>query len=87
MIEELKNKGYIVNEATGLDWSYHKGNKEVHVAGQGSVLNEMAKSIPSGVEYMIIRDFKDEKEYEFSVIVKEDDKYYFVTDSPGTIKE
>jgi len=87
MIEELKNRGYIVNEATGLDWSYHKGNKEVHVAGKGSVLNEMAELFPNDTEYMIIRDYKDDNEYEFSVIVKEDDKYYFVTDSPGTIKE
>ena len=88
MKELFENKGYIVNDAVGLDWSYHKGTKEVQVAGKGKALNESVNILPEGTEYMVVRDFKDDKEYEFSIIVKDtDDKYFFVTDAPGTIVE
>lgn len=80
MKEKLINKGYILNEATGLDWEMHKETKEINVTGKGPVLNEMFKVIPKGKEYMIIQDSKSDKEYEFSIIIKDEDKIYFVTD-------
>lgn len=88
MKEKLLENNYIVNSATGMDWNLHRGRTEVLTAGKDKILNEMSKLIPEGTEYMIIKDTKTDKEYEYSIIVKSEDKYFFVTDAyPKTIKE
>lgn len=85
MKEKLIEKGYIVNDSNGLDWVMHKSNKEVKVSGIGAKLNNMFDYIPDGKEYMVIRDFRDDKEYEFSIILKDEDDYLFITDAGSFI--
>ena len=87
MIEKLQSKGYIINESNGLDWLMHKDTKEVRTTGKGEVLNEMFKVIPKNKEYMVVQDYKDDKGYEFSIIIKDEDKIYFVTDDGTFHKE
>lgn len=82
-MNELEEKGFIVTKAAGTDWYMHKDTKTVKNTSNGEVLNEMFKYLPEDKEYMVIRDYKrDENEYEFSIILKDGNKYYFITDVP-----
>lgn len=76
-------KNYIVTDATGADWFMHKQTKEVYKGKQS--INELTKLINDNDEYMIVRDYKDEKECEFSILVKHEDDYYFVTNTKNFI--
>lgn len=75
-IKELD--GCIVNEASGTDWYMHKQTKEIKKGGAG---RKILKLLPKESQYMIISEIKSDKESEFSIIVKHEDKYYFITES------
>lgn len=81
MKEKLLKEGYIVNESNGLDWEMHKDTKDVMKTSKLDKSNEMFKYIPEDKEYMIVRNFSNNNEYEFSIILKDEGEYYFITDA------
>ena len=81
MKDKLLKEGYIVNESNGLDWEMHKDTKDVLKTVKTNDANTMFKYIPEDKEYMVIRNYKSDNEYEYSIIVKDEDEYYFVTDA------
>ena len=59
----------------------HKDTKDVFKTSKTDKSNKMFKYIPEEKEYMVIRNHVDDNEYEFSIIVKDENEYYFVTDT------
>lgn len=87
-MNKLQEKGYIVNDADGLDWAMHQDTKKVLITDGSVDVNKMFKYIPKNKEYMIVRNYyKDDKEYEFSIILKDKENYYFITDVPKEVLE
>lgn len=80
MFERLNEAGYLVAKSNSLDWQMHESNKEVLISRGNSEEKKMIKYLDEGTNYIIIRDFKDEKGKEFTIIVKDEDKYFFVTE-------
>lgn len=72
---------YILNESNVHDWMMHKSTKPIQVVGKVDAEDELVNDLPKDTEYIVIRNYKDDKEKEFSVIAKLDEKYYFVTNT------
>lgn len=87
MKEFLEKEGFIVTDAKGDDWSMHKVTKPVLIAGKDAPINKLTESVGDSTEYMIVRDYKSDKEYEFSLLIKEEGQYYFATDAGTFIEE
>ena len=82
-MKELEKRGYIITDADGLDWAMHQDTKQVLKTDKSNDQNSMFKYLPRNKEYMVVRNYyKDDKEYEFSIILKDKDCYYFITDVP-----
>lgn len=79
-MKKLEGK-YILNEAVVDDWVMHKSTKPIHVVGKVDAEDELVNELPKGTEFIVIRNYKSDKEKEFSVIAKNKDKYYFVTNT------
>lgn len=80
MKEKLVEQGYIVNDSDGITWIMHTNVAKPQKIGKRKPTDKLLKQLNEGSEYIVIRDYQDEKEREFSVIVKDEDKYYFITD-------
>lgn len=79
MMKDLMNK-YIVNESDSMDWAMYSSTFPIQKADKSSG-RDMINRLNEGTEYMIIKDYESDKESELSIIVKDRDDYYFVTDA------
>lgn len=84
-MKDLEKK-YILNEADSMDWIMHKSTKPIHLVGKVDAEDELINDLPKNAEYIVINNRKDDKEKEFSVIMKLEEKYYFVTNAKSFIQ-
>ena len=73
-------KDLIRGEANEMDWIMHSSVKEILKESNTEKNNAVLKALKEGSEYMVIRDYKNSDEYEYSVIEKCNNEYRFITD-------
>lgn len=73
-------KELIINEANEMDWIMHSSVKDIYKQESADKKNPALKELKEGAEYMVVRDYKNGKEHEFSVIEKYNNEYRFITD-------
>ena len=74
-------KEFIIGPATEMDWVMHKETKPIHKIDEETRDKDILKALNEGAEYMVVRDYKNEDEFEISIIEKSNGKYRFITDS------
>lgn len=79
----LENENYIIGRANEADWKMHKDRHATLTESEtvSSNVKDMIEQLDKETEYMIIRDYEDDKEFEASLIIHCDGKYYFVTNA------
>jgi hypothetical protein len=78
----INSKDFIVTETDIQTWNMHSATKSIQIKGKSDYdKRSILTKVPDDREFIVVRDYSDENEYEFSILIKYDKKYYFITDA------